>query len=419
MKRTLGIVLSLALLVPLLRSQGLDEINVIEMNWTLRCYLGVRSGTAPDLGVVSSSYSKPAFLENLGKDEDLAKERELIKTTFNLGDVRPISQGEIWLKEAQASGLVQIVREKEKPLAFELERLDTSWLHYRVTVYELNAEKKIVMRSAFTVPSSMTLREAVVFGFEDSARTPLFLSLRIGNLYADGKDARKEEGGKPAEKTYALAEAVRKEEFDKKVKEFESGAVACRGDIRSPRLKSATEPEYPKEAAEKGIEGQVILALKVNETGRVIDAMVLRSVPEFDRAALEAVKGWVFEPLLIEGKPRTCVFTCTVGFNLEKLRAAKKRAAEPKPAVTAPRLTHYVPAAYPEQAKAKGITGTVVLSVTLDTGGNVIAAKVLKSLSAELDQAAIDAVKQWKYEPMTIDGKPRGVVFTVSVDFKR
>lgn len=413
MKKTIGMILGLAFLGPLLWSQGLDEINVVEMSWVLKCYQGIRAGTTATPGVVASSYSKPAFFDNLGKDEDLAKERDLIKTTFNLGDVRPVSQGELWLKEAQATSMLQIVREREKPLAIELERLDTSWLHYRITVYEVNAERKAIMRSAFTIPSTMTLKDAVVFGFEDSARSPLFLSLRITNLYAEGKDA----GTRPAAKGYALAKAVQKGELTQKANEFEKGAVACRGEIRPPRPISIVEPGYPENAVKKGIEGYVILALKVNEAGRVVDAMVLRSIPELDRAALDVVKKWVYEPLLVEGKPKTCVFTSTVNFSLEKLKAAKNEPAQ-KPAVTAPRLYAYVAPVYPDAAKAKRIEGTVVLSVTLDGNGNVIAAKVLQSIP-ELDQAAIDAVKQWKYEPMVANGKPRAVIFTVSVEFKR
>jgi hypothetical protein len=34
-------------------------------------------------------------------------------------------------------------------------------------------------------------------------------------------------------------------------------------------------------------------------------------------------------------------------------------------------------------------------------------------------QAAIDTLKQWKYEPMTVNGVPKPIVFTVSVEFKR
>ena len=34
-----------------------------------------------------------------------------------------------------------------------------------------------------------------------------------------------------------------------------------------------------------------------------------------------------------------------------------------------------------------------------------------------LDQAAVDAVRQWVYEPLIINGRPRGVIFTVTVRF--
>jgi protein TonB len=52
-----------------------------------------------------------------------------------------------------------------------------------------------------------------------------------------------------------------------------------------------------------------------------------------------------------------------------------------------------------------------------DTQGNVARVKVLQSIP-ELDQAAIDALRQWKYEPVIIDGKPKAVVFTVTIRFQ-
>jgi TonB family protein len=313
--------------------------------------------------------------------------------------------------------LIQITRERENVFSIELERLDSSWLHYRVTVYETNAENKAIMRSAFTIPSTMTMKDAVVFGFEDSTRRPLFLSLRMTNLFAEGKDARKAGTKAPARKLYAMALAGRTDEWTQSVTAFEKGAIACRGEIKPPQLKSAADPEYPENAIKNGIEGIVILMLKVDEKGRVVDAIVLRSIPELDQAALDAVNKWTYKPLLVEGRPRTCVFTSTVNFSLDTLKAAKGEPAK-KPDITAPRLYYYIPPIYPEAAKAKGIGGTVILSVTLDNGGNVIAVRALQSIP-ELDHAAIDAVKQWKYVPMLVNGSPRGVVFTVSVEFKR
>ncbi len=417
MKKMIVMILGMVLAGPVLWGQGLDEINVVEMSWRLSIYQGARMGSPPAAGVVSSSYSKPEFFENLGRDEDQARERGLIKTTFNLADVRLVSQGELWLKEAQGIDKMQFARQGAPLLIMEIERLDLSWLHYRITVSEGNGDKKMLVRSAFTVPNSMTMKDAVVFGFDDSARSPLFVSLRIGNLYAEGAGFKKDGGQDSAKKAPGMALAASKEEFDRKAREFEKGAVACRGEIKPPRLISAVDPEYPSAAKTAGIEGVVIFAVKADERGHVIGTLLLRSIPELDAAALDAVRKRVFEPLKIEGRPRACVFTSTVTFRLDAGKPAPGGVKE-KGAVQAPRLTQYVPPVYPEAAKAKGIEGVVVLSVTIDAAGSVLAARVIKSIP-ELDQAAIEAVKRWKYEPMLANGKPRGVIFAVSVEFKR
>ncbi len=417
MKRTIAIVLGLALVGPALLAQGLDEINVVEMSWLIGFYQGTRTSATQSAGVVSSSYSKPEFFDNLGRDEDQARERNLIKTTFNLSAIRLLSQGELLLKEAQAVDQLNMTRQGASPLIVEIERLDSSWLHFRITVSEGNGGKKTLMRSAFSVPASMTMRDAVVFGFDDAALNPLFVSLRMGHLYAEGAGFKPGGGQAAAKKEPGLALAVSKDEFERKARDFEKGAVACRGEIKPPRLLSAVEPAYPAAAEKAGLEGVVIFAVKSDETGNVIDTLLLRSIPELDEAAREAVKKRVFEPLVVDGRPRTCVFTSTVTFSLQA-REQASGAIKGRPEIQAPRLISYIPPAYPETAKAKGIQGTVVLSVVLNAEGRIASAKVLKSIP-ELDQAAIDAVMQWRYEPMMANGKPRGVVFTVSVEFKR
>lgn len=73
---------------------------------------------------------------------------------------------------------------------------------------------------------------------------------------------------------------------------------------------------------------------------------------------------------------------------------------------------------YAEEIKKKGIEGTVILEVKTDKKGNIVDITVIKSVHPELDSAAESALKQWKYEPASKDGKPVSVVFTVSVDFK-
>ncbi len=82
----------------------------------------------------------------------------------------------------------------------------------------------------------------------------------------------------------------------------------------------------------------------------------------------------------------------------------------------APERIHYVAPAYPAVAMAARVSGTVIIEATIDKEGSVTEARVLRSI-ATLDQAALNAVKQWKYKPTTIDGKPVPVIMTVSVNF--
>lgn len=81
-----------------------------------------------------------------------------------------------------------------------------------------------------------------------------------------------------------------------------------------------------------------------------------------------------------------------------------------------PRLVKRIKPHYPEIARQARVSGTVVLEANTDVYGRVNQVKVLRSIEL-LDQAAINAVIQWIYEPMVINGKPRSVIFTVSVNF--
>ena len=73
---------------------------------------------------------------------------------------------------------------------------------------------------------------------------------------------------------------------------------------------------------------------------------------------------------------------------------------------------------YPEKCKEKNIEGAVILQVGIDAKGNVINVKLLKGAHKNLDQAAVEALSQWKYQPVKKDGEPVPVTFTVTVDFK-
>jgi TonB family protein len=88
--------------------------------------------------------------------------------------------------------------------------------------------------------------------------------------------------------------------------------------------------------------------------------------------------------------------------------------------VKAPIKVKSVPPVYPELARKARIQGVVIIEAVIDREGNVVRTKVLRSPGAHFgfDQAAIDAVKQWKFKPGTQNGKPVDVIFTLTVIFK-
>jgi TonB family protein len=80
-------------------------------------------------------------------------------------------------------------------------------------------------------------------------------------------------------------------------------------------------------------------------------------------------------------------------------------------------LVKAVPPLYPAIAKTQRVSGTVHLDALIDESGNVSALKVISGPTL-LHHAALDAVKQWKYSPATLDGKPTPMHLTVTVQFR-
>ncbi len=85
--------------------------------------------------------------------------------------------------------------------------------------------------------------------------------------------------------------------------------------------------------------------------------------------------------------------------------------------VKQPVLQKKVEPPYPEIARRARIQGVVILEAVITKTGTVEEVKVLRALNPVLDQAAINAVKQWKYQPAMLNGKPVKVYFTVTVNF--
>jgi TonB family protein len=211
----------------------------------------------------------------------------------------------------------------------------------------------------------------------------------------------------------------------------------------------------------------VALDITVGTSGMVEDIVVIRSIPLLDQAAIDAVRQWEYEPVVIDGRTVPVVMTVGVGFTLPeaddwvvepegeaRLRldgffvtirpdgsrtyGGSVRNASPAPLsgleaivsyfrdessrrtgrpadVEPPRKRKTVEPAFVENAR---VQGRVILEAIVDERGTVGAIRVMRSIPP-LDPAAIEAVRQWEYEPLRVRGIAVPFLLTTQINFGR
>ena len=92
--------------------------------------------------------------------------------------------------------------------------------------------------------------------------------------------------------------------------------VRVGGDIKEPKKVRHVAPVYPEVAQQARVQGVVILELLLDDSGSVTNAIIMRSVPLLDQAALDAVRQWQFTPTQVNGVPVNVIMTVTVNFTL-------------------------------------------------------------------------------------------------------
>lgn len=86
--------------------------------------------------------------------------------------------------------------------------------------------------------------------------------------------------------------------------------------------------------------------------------------------------------------------------------------------IVAPRKLAAPMPAYSEIARRARRQGVVVVRATIDRDGRVVAARVEKGLGFGLDEATLDAVRRWTFEPATLHGRPVAVFYYLTVRFE-
>jgi TonB family protein len=194
--------------------------------------------------------------------------------------------------------------------------------------------------------------------------------------------------------------------------------------IRTPKPIFRVEPLYPEQAPQARIEGTVVIFAEVNSSGFPENLRVLRSLGHgLHQEALEAVQLWRFEPFRENGKSiRVATF---IPLSFELTPAGQGPANTPSEnsifrvneGIRPPMVRSRVAAIYTEAARNAKREGTVILYAEIKATGEIGNLQVLRTLGEGLDEAAVDAIKQWKFDPALKDGKPVPVFMTVEVTF--
>jgi TonB family protein len=153
-------------------------------------------------------------------------------------------------------------------------------------------------------------------------------------------------------------------------------------------------PQYPFEARAKHLHGEGTVRLDVDRrTGYVTSARMLQSTGHqiLDDEALKAFRAWRFKPGTVS----------TVRIPVRFVMGS-------------PHWPQTVDPQYPREAGDKGVTGRGVVEIKVDARtGYVTSAWMLKSTGHQiLDNAAVEAFRQWRFRPRTVTTAEIPVQFT-------
>lgn len=213
------------------------------------------------------------------------------------------------------------------------------------------------------------------------------------------------------------------------------------GRIEALRAIETFMPVYPYELLQLGVrEGEVRVAISVDKNGKIDDCLaVAYTHPEFARVTLAAIKRWKFEPARYNGQPIDAATEVAVKFAVEgtvvvsltPLESLSMRiysmfgnnpdSYRPRTLSELDRIPTPIAApspGYPERLTRPGATGSVTVSFYIDETGAVRLPSVDVTEDPELAAAAINALRNWKFEPPTRKGHPVLVRATQRFNFR-
>lgn len=192
----------------------------------------------------------------------------------------------------------------------------------------------------------------------------------------------------------------------------QDGSYLLQPGISRPRLMQAVPADYPAGASAEYV---CVVRAVVSPSGSVSAVAVENQQPSpFDQAAMKAVSESTFSPGMLRGQP---VAVETELYVIFRDGAAAIPTMNHGASFRNPRPTYDPNAEYSEKARRARVSGTVLVSFVVMEDGRTSDIRVIRKLGAGLDEQAVKAVRQWRFEPATIDGNPVPDRITTEMSF--
>jgi TonB family protein len=387
----------------------------------LRFYQGFRE-SGESAGVIVSSYHlKKEAGDNTTPYVKVEEETESLKHIYKLKKVKRMTSLDVVLKGDRQDTQAHQVKLNGRKLWLKLRTIPEKRDRFGIKISEAGKGKKPMLNSEIIVPEG----KAAVLGFKDSE-----------------------------EKIYFLA-------FNRKTKAQSIAEKLGAKSIEAPKLLKIKEPEYPKEALEKEIHGEVVIIGRTDLEGNIAEMEVLKGHPLLTAVTKKALSQWKYSVWKVDGVKKPMDFSMIFIFRLigktkesdreildrcrPLLRAKKTKKILPRilelvtisgrigtgkkekeqslaerlgaKSIKAPILVRRVVPKYPEEALKQDVQGTVILKGVTDHEGNVEKLKALKGHEL-LVKESMEVVRLWKYIPWKIDGAPQPVEFHLVIVFQ-
>ncbi len=190
-----------------------------------------------------------------------------------------------------------------------------------------------------------------------------------------------------------------------------------------PCVTKIVKPIYPTFVEKSNVEGYVVLEVEIFEDGKIGAAKVKRSLMSgengLDKAAIECIKQWEFQPAILNGKPVSSWIILPIYFakdhlNIDDLEKQKtkleigstsKKIEYDEP----PKIKKSVNSVIPEFAQMINLQGYISAELEVFQDGSVGAVDIRSNLfssETRTEKTFVNNLKKWKYKPAMLDGKP-------------